>query len=169
MLDDLLEPGLRLVICGTAAGRRSASIRFYYAGRGNKFWRTLAEVGLTPRQLSPSEYPLLQRFGIGLTDLLKAQAGMDSELQFGATAADELRARILQVKPGFLCFNGKLAAKTYLHVHRVSYGLQSATIGTTHLFVAPSTSGAANTFSNIEWWHEVAHLVRQQGSAEFKP
>jgi G:T/U-mismatch repair DNA glycosylase len=41
LLDDLLRIGLRLVICGTAAGERSAKLGAYYAGPGNKFWRTL--------------------------------------------------------------------------------------------------------------------------------
>ncbi len=48
MLEDLLAPGLALVVCGSAAGRRSAQLGHYYAGPGNKFWRTLARVGLTP-------------------------------------------------------------------------------------------------------------------------
>src|SRR2546427_10087333 len=47
-LPDLLAPSLRVVFVGTAAGRESAA-KCYYAGRGNRFWRTLHEVGLTPR------------------------------------------------------------------------------------------------------------------------
>jgi hypothetical protein len=43
VLPDLLAPGLRLVVCGSAAGVRSAQLGQYYAGRGNKLWRTLAE------------------------------------------------------------------------------------------------------------------------------
>jgi G:T/U-mismatch repair DNA glycosylase len=58
-LDDLLEPGLTIVFCGTAAGLRSAALAQYYAGPGNQFWKVLAQVGLTPRQLSPHEYGLL--------------------------------------------------------------------------------------------------------------
>ena len=37
---------LKLVVCGTAAGDRSAQLGQYYAGPGNKFWRTLASLGL---------------------------------------------------------------------------------------------------------------------------
>jgi TDG/mug DNA glycosylase family protein len=58
-LPDLLRPGLRLVICGTAAGRTSAAQRAYYAGRGNKFWRVLHEVGLTVTEFRPRDYALL--------------------------------------------------------------------------------------------------------------
>ena len=63
MLDDVLEPGLSVVYCGTAAGTRSAAVRQYYAGRGNKFWPILHEVVLTPRLLAPSEYLLLPKYG----------------------------------------------------------------------------------------------------------
>jgi hypothetical protein len=81
LLDDLLPPGLRLVICGTAAGERSAKLGAYYAGRGNKFWRTLHEVGLTPdRTLIPSEFRELLSYGIGLTDLAKGVSGMNHTL-----------------------------------------------------------------------------------------
>ena len=68
MLEDVLVHGLSLVICGMAAGPVSAARGEYYAGRGNKFWRTLFEVGLTPRQLAPAEFRLLPTWGIGLTE-----------------------------------------------------------------------------------------------------
>lgn len=81
MLTDLLRPGLDLVFCGTAAGTDSARRQAYYAGPGNKFWRTLYRTRLTPRQLEPEEFILLPEFGIGLTDLVKGKAGMDHEAQ----------------------------------------------------------------------------------------
>jgi len=56
ILPDVLEPGLRVVFCGTAAGVVSAAKRVYYAGRGNSFWPTLHEIGLTPRQFEPMEF-----------------------------------------------------------------------------------------------------------------
>src|SRR3546814_13773735 len=52
VLPDVLAPGLRLVFCGSAAGRKSAELGAYYAGPGNKFWPTLYEIGLTPRHRS---------------------------------------------------------------------------------------------------------------------
>ena len=55
-LPDVVLPGLKVVFCGTAAGTRSAQVGAYYAGRGNKFWRTLFQVGLTPRPLDPHEF-----------------------------------------------------------------------------------------------------------------
>ena len=80
ILPDLLAPGLDIVFCGTAVGAESARRRAYYAGPGNAFWPTLAQVGLTPRRLKPEEYPLLLTFGIGLTDLAKHVSGNDDIL-----------------------------------------------------------------------------------------
>ena len=54
-LEDLLKPGLDLVVCGTAASSISAERGQYYAGPGNRFWSVLEETGLTPRRLQPSE------------------------------------------------------------------------------------------------------------------
>lgn len=56
ILPDLLAPGLDIVFCGTAVGAESARRRAY-AGPGNAFWPTLAQVGLTPRRLAPRNTP----------------------------------------------------------------------------------------------------------------
>jgi TDG/mug DNA glycosylase family protein len=71
ILPERLKPGLKLVFCGTAAGRQSALQKAYYAHGQNKFWRTLHEVGLTPHLFAPQEYPDLWKLGIGLTDIEK--------------------------------------------------------------------------------------------------
>jgi TDG/mug DNA glycosylase family protein len=76
-LPDLLAGNLKLVIVGTAAGPTSARKRLYYAGPGNRFYRTLHEVGLTPIELPPSDYAKLLDYGIGLTDLAKGTSGPD--------------------------------------------------------------------------------------------
>jgi len=81
ILPDLLANNLDLVIVGTAAGRVSARRGLYYAGPGNRFWRTLREVGLTPIELRPDEHAKLLDYGIGLTDLAKGACGADSNLK----------------------------------------------------------------------------------------
>jgi len=139
MLDDVLAPGLALVVCGSAAGAKSAALGHYYAGPGNRFWCTLHLVGLTPRQLEPTEAPLLLHYGIGLTDLVKRQAGSDAAIRFDDPDAERLRATILRYAPRVLCFNGLRAAREFLGRPGVSYGRQDERIGATALFVAPST------------------------------
>ena len=161
VLDDLLKDGLKLVVCGTAAGAKSAKLKQYYAGPGNKFWRTLFELGLTPRQLAPGEAELLLDFGIGLTDLVKGQSGADSAVYFGGAGPDSLREKVLAFQPHVLCFNGKRAAQEFFDTNAIAYGAQQERIGKTALYVAPSTSGAANRFWDISYWREVAERVRE--------
>lgn len=171
MLPDVLQNDLKIVFCGTAAGDTSARLQMYYAGPGNKFWKVLYEIGLTPRILVPSEYVNLPQYGLGLTDLVKDASGMDIDIDFSNKGTESLRDKIIRFQPRVLCFNGKRAAQEYLS-RSVSYGILPEQIGTTRLFVAPSTSGAANGFWNIKWWNELAKLVHrdsQSGSLPNKP
>lgn len=161
MLEDLLQRHLDLVICGAAAGTRSAARGAYYAGRGNKFWWTLATVGLTDRQLEPAEYRRLLEYGIGLTDLIKGQSGNDDKIRFGRAASFQLRATIQLYQPQYLCFNGKRAAQEFFGTRRVAFGVQHSRIGRTVLFVAPSTSAAANASWDLAVWRDLAKRVRR--------
>lgn len=159
ILPDLLQPGLRLVFCGTAAGRRSAEEGAYYAHPGNLFWRTLHAVRLTPRLFAPAEYPLLPALGIGLTDLAKHHAGNDDELPRDAFDVAALQARIVRHAPRVLAFTSKAAARAALG-RAAGYGLQPERIGETRLFVLPSPSGQARGHWQLEPWQALADLVR---------
>jgi TDG/mug DNA glycosylase family protein len=159
MLPDVLDRGLNLVVCGSAAGTRSALAGCYYAGPGNKFWRTLAQTRLTPNQLAPAEFMRLLDFRIGLTDLVQGQAGADAVIRFHASERERLRRRILRCQPRYLCFNGKRAAQEYFRTRTVEFGPHCESIGTTRIFVAPSTSGAANRAWDVKHWHRLARLV----------
>jgi double-stranded uracil-DNA glycosylase len=160
ILPDVLRPGLRLVFCGTAAGKRSAAERAYYAHPGNMFWRALFEAALTPRQLAPSEFPLLPNYGIGLTDLAKRHAGNDNELPRDAFDVPALIAKIERHAPRMLAFTSKHAARALLD-RAVNYGLQDKTIAGTPLFVLPSPSGQARGHWNLAPWQALSECVRQ--------
>ncbi len=160
VLPDVLQPGLALVFCGTAAGRRSAAERAYYAHPGNLFWRALCEVGLTPRLFAPAEFPLLPGLGIGLTDLAKRHAGNDSELPRDAFDVPALRDKIARHAPRLLAFTSKHAARAVLG-RAVDYGLQEETLGASALFVLPSPSGQARGHWQIAPWRALAERVRR--------
>ena len=162
-LPDVLRSGLKVVFCGTAAGTRSAQRGSYYAGPGNRFWRTLAAVGLTPRQLRPEEFEMLPSYGIGLTDVAKHVAGMDRALGTADFDVRGFRERVVRSAPKVLAFNGKKAAAVYLGVPTgsLSFGLLSERLGDTELFVLPSTSGAASGYWSEAPWRTLANHVRQ--------
>lgn len=159
VLPDLLQPGLALVFCGTAAGKRSAAEQAYYAHPGNLFWRALFQAGLTPRLLAPAEFPQLPHYRIGLTDLAKRHSGNDDELPPGAFDVPALVAKVERHAPRLLAFTSKNAARAALG-HSTGYGLQQETIGGTRLFVLPSPSGQARGHWDIEPWLTLAGLYR---------
>lgn len=159
VLPDLLLPGLKVVFCGTAAGAASARRGAYYAGPGNKFWKTLYALGFTPRLLEPAEFPLLPQYGIGLTDIAKSYSGADSGLRRSHFDADGLRLKIHENAPLVFAFNGKKAAQAFYGAS-VVYGQQPERVAATSVFVLPSTSGAASGFWNIDHWQALAAFLR---------
>jgi TDG/mug DNA glycosylase family protein len=161
VLPDRLKPGLKLVFCGTAAGRQSALQQAYYANRQNKFWRTLHQVGLTPRLFAPQDYPLLWELGIGLTDIAKFHFGMDHQLpkgSLGREAADALRRRIEKAAPRHLAFTSLNAGRAVLGKTAVA-GEQEVRWGETRLWVMPSPSPLADNHWDIAPWKSLGRAV----------
>ncbi|HEY0198826.1 MAG TPA: mismatch-specific DNA-glycosylase [Rhodanobacter sp.] len=160
ILPDVLQPGLALVFCGTAAGRRSAAEGAYYAHPGNLFWSALHQAGITPRLLAPQEFRQLPGHGIGLTDLAKRHAGNDSELPRDAFDVAALIDKIERHAPRLLAFTSKNAGRAALG-RPVDYGLQPERFGTTRLFVLPSPSGQARGHWNIAPWLSLGTELRK--------
>lgn len=158
ILPDVLAPNLRVVFCGTAAGTRSAREGAYYAHPGNYFWRTLFEIGLTPRRLAPQEFPRVLEYGIGLTDLAKLHFGADHELPYDAFDAAALGRKLARHRPRIVAFTSKNAAFGYFG-RALPYGEHDARIAQSRVFVLPSPSGQARRFWTIEPWRQLAEAV----------
>lgn len=161
ILPDVLQPGLRVVFCGTQAGAASARLGAYYAGPGNKFWPVLHQIGLVPERLRPEEFRALPRYGIGLTDVAKRTSGPDSALRGGHFDVAGFAARIAANRPRILAFNGKRAAQAALNIRegRLAYGPQAHRLADADIYILPSTSGAAAGFWSIEPWKQLAMAV----------
>ncbi len=161
LVPDVLRPGLRVVFCGTALGAVSARRRAYYAGPGNAFWKTLHEIGLTPRVLDPEEYPSAADYGIGLTDLCKSRSGSDEEVGQDGFDVPRLIAALERNAPGWVAFTGKNSAQAALG-DAVEYGRQATRLGGARVFVLPSPSGAARRYWDVERWSELAAALAPQ-------
>ncbi|HWX90696.1 MAG TPA: mismatch-specific DNA-glycosylase [Rhizomicrobium sp.] len=162
VLPDRLKPGLKLVFCGTAAGRQSALQQAYYAHVQNKFWTTLHEVGLTPHLFSPHNYEKLWALGIGLTDIAKHSYGMDHQLPkqaLGAEAVAALKVRIQKARPRILAFTSLNGGRKVMGAKAVA-GEQAEKLGDTRIFILPSPSPLAANHWDIEPWRALARAVK---------
>ena len=161
-LPDLLAPNLRLVFVGTAASHRSAAEGAYYAHPGNRFWRTLCEVGLTPRPYAPSEFRELLKLGIGFTDMSKQGSGMDHNVAHHEFDVDRFAAAMRKYRPRVIAFTSKKAASVFYDrpTQKIRLGLQYPQPDFPSVFVLPSPSGAATRYWDIAPWRALAHYLK---------
>ena len=160
ILPDIGKPGLDLLICGYNPGAKSADKGCYFSNPGNRFWRILAETGLTPRMLEASLDQTLPCHGIGLTDLLKHTIHGASA---GPTESDRerLRTRILNWRPALVAFLGRKPAGGFLKARRLTWGYLGEDIGPSKLFMVPDPSGGNGHFGRLRvHWDELASRVR---------
>jgi double-stranded uracil-DNA glycosylase len=161
-LPDQLQDNLRLVFVGTAASTRSAELGHYYAHPGNRFWRTLHQVGLTPRLYEPREFSALLELGIGFTDLCKSGAGMDREALASPIDIAAFKEKMRRYRPKTIAFTSKKAAGLFYArpTTAVTLGLQPTLAGFPEIFVLASPSGAASGSWSIQPWQELADTIR---------
>jgi double-stranded uracil-DNA glycosylase len=163
-LPDQLQQDLRLVFVGTAAGQRSADLGHYYAHPGNRFWRTIHVVGLTPRLYQPHEFPALLGLGIGFTDMCKRGAGMDHEALKAGVDDAAFAAKMLRYRPRRIAFTSKKAASLFYGkpTTAIALGRQQPTHEGAAVFVLASPSGAASGAWSLRPWQELADDVRSE-------
>ncbi len=165
-LPDYLESNLNLVFVGFNPGTRSAKVGHYYAGPGNLFWPLLYETGLISAPLTYRDDARLLEYGIGLTDLVKRSTPSSADLSTAEAhaGASILERKLLQYAPKVLCFNGKGVYGWYRGQRQVALGAQDDTIGTSRVFVAPSTSarnGRISRADKAEMFRALARFVSQ--------
>jgi double-stranded uracil-DNA glycosylase len=161
-LPDLLKNDLKLVFVGTAAGQRSADVGHYYAHPGNRFWRTIHDVRITPRQFQPDEFPKLLELGIGFTDMCKAGAGMDHAALTSPIDVPAFREKMLRYRPKTIAFTSKKAVSLFYGrpTKAIALGQQPRDRNFPEVFVLASPSGAASGHWSVRPWQELADWVR---------
>ena len=170
VLPDVLDHGLILLFCGTAASEVSARVGAYYANPTNAFWPTLHLAGMTRRRLHPTDFRELLDLKIGLTDLVKDASGSDRSLHWRDNQREQLSGKIYRYQPQILAFTSKTAWRRWKGLSArmaVSYGWQDEMLGRTAFYVLPSPSGAARGYWDVAPWRELGdeylrrlHLTR---------
>jgi TDG/mug DNA glycosylase family protein len=121
---DVTAQHLDVLFVGINPGLYSGAVGHHFARPGNRFWKTLAGAGFTPRLLGPFEEGVLLEYGIGITNLVqRATAGADEisveELRQGAR---RLESKVCRVRPGVVAFLG-------LSAFRVAFDRPGAVVG----------------------------------------
>src|ERR1700726_4202118 len=160
-LPDQLAEHLRLVFVGPAASQRSADLGHYYAHAGNRFWRTLHQVGITPRRYAPHEFPALLKLGIGFTDVCKLGAGMDHQALAFPVDIPAFREKMRRSRPTASAFTTKKAASLFYGrpTKAVTLGRQPPQQDFPIVFVLASPSGAASGHWSVLPWQELADSI----------
>jgi double-stranded uracil-DNA glycosylase len=163
---DVLVPGLRVVFCGINPGRRSAAAGHHFANPRNDFWRLLHDAGLTPRLLAPSEQNQLPDHGFGVTNAAYRTTRGSSDLRKAdfEGARERLECIAADLRPSIIAFVGKEAYRGTFG-ERPALGLQPRRLGSTLLFVLPSTSPANAAVpyrERLRWFQTLVGLIDER-------
>ncbi|WP_033048029.1 G/U mismatch-specific DNA glycosylase [Pseudomonas sp. GM33] len=148
-LEDILAEELAVIFCGINPGMTAAAQGHHFAGRGNRFWRTLHLAGFTPEQVQPENDRTLLRYQCGLTAVVERPTASADQLslhEFSAAAAG-FEQKIARHAPRFVAFLGKAAYCALSGQREVAWGLQAKTFGNAAVWVLPNPSGRNRAFS----------------------
>jgi len=164
---DVLAPGLRVVFCGINPGRVSAAARAHFANPRNDFWRLLHAARFTSRLYEPREQLELLDEGVGVTNAAYRTTPGSGDLRSAdfAGSAERLERLAAELRPAWIAFVGKEAYRGTFG-ERPELGVQERTLGSTRLFVLPSTSPAN---AAVPWWERLRWFMELAARAYGRP
>ena len=172
-LPDAVRTGLRVLAVGINPSLPSVRAGFCFANPRNRFWPALNASRLVDEPLEPGPGAvavLVERYGIGFTDIVKRPTAGSGELrvrEFREGAA-RLEALVLRLAPGAVWFQGAQAWRAFARhagqpvSGRVEWGVQDATIGGARIFVTPNPSPANAAWSLpalVQWFDALADFL----------
>jgi double-stranded uracil-DNA glycosylase len=150
-IDDLIAPGIRLLLVGINPGVRSAEANAHFAGPGNRFWPALHQAGITPERLGPDRQDELLGLGVGITNLAarpsaRADELTPEELRTGAAA---LERKVVALRPCAVGILGLTAYRIAFRAPEAVAGPQPHGLGGAALHLLPNPSGL-NAYAQLE-------------------
>jgi TDG/mug DNA glycosylase family protein len=148
-LEDILAGQLAVIFCGINPGMTAATQGHHFAGRGNRFWRTLHLAGFTPELVQAENDRTILLYHCGLTVVVERPTASADQLslhEFTAAAA-QFERKIARHAPRFVAFLGKAAYATLSGQREIAWGLQTKTFGNASVWVLPNPSGRNRGFS----------------------
>lgn len=140
---DLIGPNLNILFSGINPSLYSAAVGHHFARPGNRFWPSLRAAGITPRQFSPFEGPLLLELGCGITNVVDRATVAADELSVAEMieGGQALVEKVRRYTPTFVAFLGITAYRSAFGRPRASVGLQPERLFDTKIWVLPNPSG----------------------------
>ena len=172
-LPDAVREGLRALAVGINPSLPSVRAGFCFANPRNRFWPALNASRLVDAPLEPGPDAvavLVERYGIGFTDIVKRPTAGSAELrprEFREGAA-RLEALVDRIEPGVVWFQGAQAWRAFARhldravAGRVAWGPQRGTIGRSRVFVTPNPSPANAAYSLsaiVQWFDALADFL----------
>ena len=178
-LPDSVRAGLRAIAVGINPSLPSVRAGFCFANPRNRFWPALNASRLVDAPLEPGAGAvavLVERYGIGFTDIVKRPTAGSAELRTGEfrEGAVRLEAMVLELEPGVVWFQGAQAWRAFArHAGRsiagtVDWGPQRGTIGGARIFVTPNPSPANAAYglpALVLWFDALADFLPPTGPA----
>ena len=172
-LPDAVRGGLRAIAVGINPSLPSVRAGFYFANPRNRFWPALNASRLVDAPLEPGPHAigvLVERYGIGFTDIVKRPTAGSAELRAGEyrEGAARLEAMVFRLGPGVVWFQGAQAWRAFArHAGRsiagkVEWGPQQGMVGRTRVFVTPNPSPANAAYglpALVQWFDALAAFL----------
>ena len=166
-LPDAVREGLRALAVGINPSLPSVRAGFYFANPRNRFWPALNASRLVDAPLEPGPDAvavLVERYGIGFTDIVKRPTAGSGELrppEFREGAA-RLEALVDRLEPSVVWFQGATGWRAFARyagwrfTGAVEWGAQEWRIGCARTFVTPNPSpaNAAYSLSDLVGWFD---------------
>lgn len=139
-LPDHVGAGMRLLCCGLNPSLHAADAGVGYVTGSNRFWKAMAAAGLATCDRDP--FHLLRVDRIGMTDLVKRPTARADELraQEYRDGVDRLDELCRWLEPAAVAVVG-LAGWRAAVDRKATVGWQERTLGSSPVYVLPSTSG----------------------------
>jgi len=148
-LEDILAEHLAVIFCGINPGVMAAAQGHHFAGRGNRFWRTLHLASFTPQEVRPENDRQILQYECGLTAVVDRPTARADQLSMDefTVAAASFEQKIERHAPRFVAFLGKAAYCALSRQRDIAWGLQTTTFGNAAVWVLPNPSGRNLAFS----------------------
>ena len=148
-VDDLIEPGVRLLFVGINPGLWTAAANAHFARPGNRFWPALQLAGITRERMdvsggmSPADRAELVDAGIGITNLVAYATARADDLTTAQIrqAAGSLTSTVQGFHPKVVAVLGLTAYRQAFAQPKARPGRQPAELAGAQLWVLPNPSG----------------------------